>query len=94
MIGYLAEADYLVKMAGRKLWLEHDVVSATRLMEGADQRISALNDPSLTTLRQAMADDITTLRAIPLIDRDGLVLKLNSLEKTNRFTATGKCDLA
>ncbi|MGF1803962.1 uroporphyrinogen-III C-methyltransferase [Aliivibrio sifiae] len=77
----LAEADYLVKMAGRKLWLEHDVVSATRLMENADQRISALNDPSLTPLRRAMADDIATLKAIPLIDRDGLVLKLNSLEQ-------------
>lgn len=77
----LAEADYLVKMAGRKLWLEHDVVSATRLMENADQRISALNDPSLTPLRRAMANDIATLKAIPLIDRDGLVLKLNSLEQ-------------
>ena len=77
----LAEADYLVKIAGRKLWLEHDVVSATRLMENADQRISALNDPSLTPLRRAMADDIATLKAIPLIDRDGLVLKLNSLEQ-------------
>lgn len=77
----LAEADYLVKMAGRKLWLEHDVVSATRLMENADQRISALNDPSLTPLRRAMAEDIATLKAIPLIDRDGLVLKLNSLEQ-------------
>ena len=77
----LAEADYLVKMAGRKLWLEHDVVSATRLMENADQRISALNDPSLMPLRRAMASDISTLKAIPLIDRDGLVLKLNSLEQ-------------
>lgn len=77
----LAEADYLVKMAGRKLWLEHDVVSATRLMENADQRISALNDPSLMPLRRAMASDISTLKTIPLIDRDGLVLKLNSLEQ-------------
>lgn len=77
----LAEADYLVKMAGRKLWLEHDVVSATRLMENADQRISALNDPSLMPLRRAMASDISTLKAIPQIDRDGLVLKLNSLEQ-------------
>lgn len=77
----LAEADYLVKMAGRKLWLEHDVVSATRLMENADQRISALNDPTFMPLRRAMASDISTLKAIPLIDRDGLVLKLNSLEQ-------------
>ncbi|EJL6407585.1 uroporphyrinogen-III C-methyltransferase [Vibrio cholerae] len=77
----LAEADYLVKLAGRKLFLEHDVETATQLMESADQRIAALNDPSLTTLRKAMANDITTLKNIPLIDRDGLVLRLISLQQ-------------
>ncbi|EKF9662748.1 uroporphyrinogen-III C-methyltransferase [Vibrio cholerae] len=77
----LAEADYLVKLAGRKLFLEHDVETATQLMESADQRIAALNDPSLTVLRKAMANDITTLKHIPLIDRDGLVLRLISLQQ-------------
>lgn len=77
----LAEADYLVKLAGRKLFLEHDAVSATKLMESADQRIAALNDPSLVPLRQAMANDITKLRTIPIVDRDGLVLRLTSLQQ-------------
>ncbi|PMH45459.1 heme biosynthesis operon protein HemX [Vibrio sp. 10N.286.49.B3] len=77
----LAEADYLVKLAGRKLFLEQDVVSATKLMEGADQRIASLNDPSLVSLRQLMANDITKLRTVPLIDRDGLVLRLTSLQQ-------------
>ncbi|HHX8280557.1 TPA: uroporphyrinogen-III C-methyltransferase [Vibrio diabolicus] len=77
----LAEADYLVKLAGRKLFLEHDVESATQLMESADQRIAALNDPSLVKLRKAMANDITKLRIIPLIDRDGLVLRLTALQQ-------------
>ncbi|ELJ8717127.1 uroporphyrinogen-III C-methyltransferase [Vibrio cholerae] len=77
----LAEADYLVKLAGRKLFLEHDVETATQLMESADQRIAALNDPSLTALRKAMANDITTLKNIPLIDRNGLVLRLISLQQ-------------
>ncbi|KQA16935.1 uroporphyrinogen-III C-methyltransferase [Vibrio metoecus] len=77
----LAEADYLVKLAGRKLFLEHDVETATQLMESADQRIAALNDPSLTPLRKAMANDITALKNIPLIDRDGLVLRLISLQQ-------------
>ncbi|EGQ7996687.1 heme biosynthesis operon protein HemX [Vibrio vulnificus] len=77
----LAEADYLVKLAGRKLFLEHDVVSATSLMESADQRIAALNDPSLVPLRKAMAKDITDLKTIPLIDRDGLVLRLTALQQ-------------
>jgi len=77
----LAEADYLVKLAGRKLFLEHDVESATQLMESADQRIAALNDPSLVNLRKAMANDITKLRIIPLVDRDGLVLRLTALQQ-------------
>jgi uroporphyrin-3 C-methyltransferase len=77
----LAEADYLVKLAGRKLFLEHDVESATQLMESADQRIASLNDPSLTPLRKAMANDITKLKSVPLIDRDGLVLRLISLQQ-------------
>ncbi|ENM5883068.1 uroporphyrinogen-III C-methyltransferase [Vibrio metoecus] len=77
----LAEADYLVKLAGRKLFLEHDAETATQLMESADQRIAALNDPSLTPLRKAMANDITALKNIPLIDRDGLVLRLISLQQ-------------
>ncbi len=77
----LAEADYLVKLAGRKLFIEHDVESATQLMESADQRIASLNDPSLTPLRKAMANDITKLKTVPLVDRDGLVLRLTSLQQ-------------
>lgn len=77
----LAEADYLVKLAGRKLFLEHDVESATQLMESADQRIAALNDPSLVGLRKAMANDITKLRVVSLVDRDGLVLRLTALQQ-------------
>lgn len=77
----LAEADYLVKLAGRKLFLEYDAVSATKLMESADQRIAALNDPSLVPLRKSMANDITKLKTIPLIDREGLVLRITALQQ-------------
>ncbi|RXJ72623.1 heme biosynthesis operon protein HemX [Veronia nyctiphanis] len=77
----LAEADYLVKQAGRKLWLEHDVMSATSLMQTADRRIAELNDPSLTPVRKALANDITALKAIKRIDRDGIVLRLAGLQQ-------------
>ncbi|PMM80379.1 heme biosynthesis operon protein HemX [Vibrio breoganii] len=77
----LAEADYLVKLAGRKLFLEHDLVTATKLMEAADQRIATLNDPSLVPLRQAMANDITELRSLPLLDKDGVALQLIALQE-------------
>jgi uroporphyrin-3 C-methyltransferase len=77
----LAEADYLVKLAGRKLFLDQDVESATQLMESADQRISALNDPSLVPLRKQMTKDIVTLKAVPLIDREGLSIRLTMLQQ-------------
>ncbi|MEZ9525072.1 uroporphyrinogen-III C-methyltransferase [Enterovibrio norvegicus] len=77
----LAEAEYLVNQAGRQLWLVHDVLTATTLMENADQRIAELNDPSMTPIRQAMAKDIMQLKALKRIDRDGLVLRLNSLQQ-------------
>nr|WP_269808571.1 uroporphyrinogen-III C-methyltransferase [Enterovibrio nigricans] len=77
----LAEAEYLVNQAGRQLWLERDVLTATTLMETADQRIAELNDPSLTPIRQAMAKDIQQLKAIKRIDVDGIVLRLTSLQQ-------------
>ena len=76
----LAEAEYLVRMAGRKLWLEHDLISAITLLGNADERIRALNDPSLMPIRKALAEDITKLKGMPRIDREGLTLKLAALE--------------
>lgn len=77
----LAEADYLIRMAGRKVWLEHDAQSATALMEAADHRIAQLNDPSLVPIRQALADDITALKAVKRVDKDGIVLRLTSMQR-------------
>ena len=75
----LAESEYLVRMAGRKLWLEHDLVSAITLLCNADERIAALNDPSLMPIRKALAEDIAKLKGMPRIDREGLTLKLAAL---------------
>ena len=75
----LAESEYLVRMAGRKLWLEHDLISAITLLGNADERIKALNDPSLMPIRKALAEDITKLKGMPRVDREGLTLKLAAL---------------
>ncbi|MFR9720349.1 uroporphyrinogen-III C-methyltransferase [Aeromonas diversa] len=75
----LAESEYLVRMAGRKLWLEHDLVSAITMLANADERIKALGDPSLMPIRKAMAEDIAKLKALPTLDREGLTLKLAAL---------------
>ncbi|MGL5008184.1 MAG: uroporphyrinogen-III C-methyltransferase [Plesiomonas sp.] len=75
----LAEADYLVKNAGRKLWMEQDVTSAAALLKSADLSVAQMNDPSLLPIRQALADDISTLAGITKIDTDGLILNITSL---------------
>lgn len=75
----LAESEYLVRMAGRKLWLEHDLISAITLLGNADERIKALNDPSLMPIRKALAEDIAQLKGMPRVDREGLTLKLAAL---------------
>jgi uroporphyrin-3 C-methyltransferase len=77
----LAEADYLIKLASRKLILEKDVNTAIALMESADQRVATLNDPTLLSLRQFINDDLTALKSTPVFDKDGLALKLMSLQK-------------
>lgn len=75
----LSQADFLVKMAGRKLWSDRDVVTAGALLKSADASLAQMNDPSLTEARRAITDDIGTLAGVSQIDFDGIILKLNQL---------------
>lgn len=75
----LAEADYLVRMAGRKLWLEHDVKTAVLMMESADSRLQDLSDPSLLPIRQSIANDIQTLQQINQVSLTSLALALSGM---------------
>ncbi|MBY6187480.1 uroporphyrinogen-III C-methyltransferase [Marinobacter hydrocarbonoclasticus] len=77
----LAEADYLVRMASRKLWLEHDPDTALALLRDADNRLQTLGQSDLLPLREALADDMATLSALPRMDRAGLSLGIESLIK-------------
>ena len=77
----LSEVEYLVKLAGRKIWLERDISSAIALLLAADQRVVELSDSSLSVLRAALLEDISTLEALPKRDPDGVVLALSALER-------------
>lgn len=88
----LAEANYLVTMAGRKLWQEKDQKTAAALLVTADKRIAEMHDQSLITLRQALAKDIATLSALPqdksqniALALDGLITQIDNL-KLNTVT--------
>jgi len=75
----LAQADYLVKLAGRKLWSDQDVTTAAALLKSADASLADMNDPSLVPVRRALTQDISNLSAISQVDYDGIILKLNQL---------------
>ncbi len=75
----LAQADYLVKLAGRKLWSDQDVTTAAALLKSADASLADMNDPSVMNVRRALTQDISALAAVSQIDYDGTILKLNQL---------------
>lgn len=75
----LAQSDFLVKLAGRKLWSDQDVTTAAALLKSADASLADMNDPSLIAARRAITDDIASLSAVAQVDYDGIILKVNQL---------------
>ncbi|QHA87111.1 uroporphyrinogen-III C-methyltransferase [Serratia rhizosphaerae] len=75
----LAQADFLVKMAGRKLWSDQDVTTAATLLKSADASLADMNDPSLMNVRRAITEDISGLSTLSQVDFDGIILKVNQL---------------
>lgn len=75
----VAEADHLVKMAGRKVWLEHDINTAIMLLQTADSRLQDLADPSLLPLRQLLATDIAGLQQLNPVSLSSVALSLSAL---------------
>ncbi|MBT1451818.1 uroporphyrinogen-III C-methyltransferase [Glaciecola sp. XM2] len=75
----LAEANYLVTMAGRKLYLEQDVRTSVTLLQEADARLQDLDDPSLLPIRALIATDIQTLQQINPVSTTSLALAITGL---------------
>jgi len=74
-----SEAEYLVRMAGRKLWLENDPKTAVGLLQAADERINAMHDPALTRLRRALANDIAKTKALGTTDIVNTVFAIDNI---------------
>jgi len=60
--GLIQEAEYLVRIATRTMWLEHDTRTAIDLLKDADTRIKELDDPQYLSIRQIIRDDIEALK--------------------------------
>lgn len=77
----LHEAEYLIRIAARTLWLEHDANAAIGLLKDADTRLTELNDPALLPIREVIHQDIKSLEQMPTLQTDEIVLTLMAMSK-------------
>ncbi len=81
----LAEAEYLLKLANQRVLLERNPSNAIALLTEADSiihRVSAsIGDQDIFTIREAIAVELSQLKAIPAVDIEGVYLQLTALIK-------------
>lgn len=75
----LAAVEHLLVLANDRLLLEHDVKSALVALDAADARLARLSDPQLFPVREALVQERTALRAVPVADLASASLTLSSL---------------
>ena len=86
----ISQANYLVHLAGRKIWNEQDYATARLLLKNADASLAQANDPSLIPARQAITEDINSLSQVSFIDYDGIIMNLIGLsESLNELPLVG-----
>jgi len=77
----LHEAEYLIRIAARTLWLEHDTNAAIGLLKDADDRLSQLNNPNFLPVREVIHQDINALQLLPKLQTDEIILTLMAMNK-------------
>lgn len=77
----LAEAEHLMRMAHLRLAALQDLNSARYLLEAADQILFEQDDPAAFAAREALAQALTDVRALPKLDRAGVFMRLGALQK-------------
>lgn len=75
------EAEYLIRIAARTLWLESDATAAISLLKNADARLADLNDPAFLPVRKLVHQDIKSLELMPVLHTDKIVLTLMAMNK-------------
>ena len=75
----LAEALYMSRLASQRLIIERSAQSALTLLLETDKLLARFNDPKLNFVREALSEEITSLRLLDKVDHSGIIFELNSL---------------
>ena len=74
-----AEIEQTLLVASQQLQLAGNVRAALIALQAADTRLQHMNRPQLVSLRKALNDDITRLKAAPFVDTVGLSVRIDTL---------------
>ena len=75
------EAEYLIRIAARTMWLERDTRASINLLKDADSRLAELNSPNFLPVRKLIHQDIEALQLMPVLPIENIVLSLMALDK-------------
>ncbi|WP_019029604.1 uroporphyrinogen-III C-methyltransferase [Colwellia piezophila] len=75
------EAEYLVRVAARTMWLERDTKAAISLLREADSRLKELKQPKYLPVRALINEDIEALALMPTLQNQQAILTLMALNK-------------
>jgi len=77
----LAEAEYLLRLANQRVLMEQTATGALTLLKAADDILRESDDVALYSVRQALAEDMAALEAVPTLDTEGTYLKLAAINR-------------
>ncbi len=75
----LAEAEYLSRLASQRIAFEDRPDAAIALLESADRILMDAGVPEVREARRLIALDLSRLKTVPLVDREGIYLRLGAL---------------
>jgi len=76
---YVAEAQYLVKLANDHLQFTHNTSMALTLLQRADQVLQSLQDTGVLEIRKSLAEKIKNLQDLPKVEITGIYVQLATL---------------
>lgn len=75
----LAEIEQTLNIASRELTLAGNVRATLIALQAADQRLARADKLQVVQLRRAITQDMERLKALPLVDTQGVSVKLDNL---------------